>query len=93
MIIHANSTVNQIHLYCNIIDSIDIQLIINLCQRGFGFVTYVNPADSDKALEHLNGATVDGRIIRVERAKRSRGYAKTPGQCTKSAVTSVLLST
>jgi hypothetical protein len=50
-------------------------------------VTYVNAADSDKALEHLNGATVDGRIIRVERARRSRGYTKTPGQCTVSAVT------
>jgi hypothetical protein len=30
----------------------------------------------------MHGAEVDGRVIRVERARRNTGYQKTPGQCT-----------
>lgn len=37
--------------------------------RGFGFVTYVNPDDADKAIEGLNGQQLDGKEIKVEIAK------------------------
>lgn len=29
----------------------------------------------------MNGAEMDERSIRVEKAKRTAGYAKTPGKC------------
>jgi RNA recognition motif-containing protein len=37
--------------------------------RGFGFVTFNNPADAEKALT-LDGQTVDGRVIRVAIARQ-----------------------
>lgn len=37
--------------------------------RGFGFVTYPEPADADKAMEEMNGATLDGRTLNVNEAK------------------------
>ena len=36
--------------------------------RGFGFVTYYKEEDADTALSKLNGHTLDGRVIRVDRA-------------------------
>jgi cold-inducible RNA-binding protein len=36
--------------------------------RGFGFVTYANDADADKAVTQMNGATVDGRMVKVDPA-------------------------
>ncbi|XP_029469152.1 cold-inducible RNA-binding protein-like isoform X1 [Rhinatrema bivittatum] len=47
--------------------------------RGFGFVTYENPADAKDAIMAMNGKTVDGRQIRVDQAgkssdNRNRGY-------------------
>ncbi|MEZ4318754.1 MAG: RNA-binding protein [Myxococcota bacterium] len=42
--------------------------------RGFGFVTFSNDADGDTAVERMDGATVDGRTIRVNEAHdRPRG--------------------
>lgn len=42
--------------------------------RGFGFVTYVNGADADKAIEAMNGATLDGRTLKVDAAQdKQRG--------------------
>lgn len=43
-------------------------------------MSFVNVEDSDRALNSLNGADLDGRQIRVERARRSGGYQKTPGR-------------
>lgn len=37
--------------------------------RGFGFVTFANEADCRKAIETMNGATLDGRQIRVNEAE------------------------
>lgn len=34
--------------------------------KGFGFVEFVNSADAAKAKEALDGAEVDGRVIRVD---------------------------
>ena len=38
--------------------------------RGFGFVTLNNDEEVDAAIDALDGADVDGRTIRVNRAKR-----------------------
>ncbi|MEK6842322.1 MAG: RNA-binding protein [Nanoarchaeota archaeon] len=37
--------------------------------KGFGFVTFENDADADKALEGMNGKEVEGRSIKVSEAK------------------------
>jgi cold-inducible RNA-binding protein len=36
--------------------------------RGFGFVTYANDADADKALNEMSGTMLDGRAIKVDAA-------------------------
>ncbi|MEM7435385.1 MAG: RNA-binding protein [Myxococcota bacterium] len=36
--------------------------------RGFGFVTYENEESAQRAIEELNGSTLDGRTIRVDQA-------------------------
>jgi cold-inducible RNA-binding protein len=40
--------------------------------RGFGFVTYSDDASGHAALQAMNGATLDGRSIRVRRGGRAR---------------------
>lgn len=37
--------------------------------KGFGFVTFVNDADADKAVEMFNDKEVDGRNIIVNKAR------------------------
>ncbi len=37
--------------------------------KGFGFVTFVNDADADKAIAELNGFKLDGRAIIVNEAR------------------------
>lgn len=37
--------------------------------RGFGFVTYQNEADNQKAVDQLNGKELDGREISVSLAR------------------------
>ena len=37
--------------------------------RGFGFVTMVNDADADSAVQKLNGSELDGRKIVVSEAR------------------------
>ena len=45
--------------------------------RGFGFVTFTNREDAEKAIEELDGKELDGRTIKVnearERAPRGGG--------------------
>jgi len=36
--------------------------------RGFGFVTYQSEQGATRAIETMNGSTLDGRSIRVDRA-------------------------
>lgn len=36
--------------------------------RGFGFVTYQDEGSVGRAIEELNGSTLDGRTIRVDQA-------------------------
>jgi nucleolar protein 4 len=42
--------------------------------KGYGFVTYADPEDADRAAEELNGSELQGRKIKVEMAQsRQRG--------------------
>ena len=41
--------------------------------RGFGFVTYENEEDAARAIETLDGSTLDGRSIRVDRVNERGG--------------------
>ena len=54
---------------------------IFLSISGFGFVNFMQSGDGYTAIEKMNGAIVDERNIRVEKARRTGGYAKTPGKC------------
>jgi heterogeneous nuclear ribonucleoprotein A1/A3 len=40
--------------------------------RGFGFVTFDTAADAEEAERAMNGATVDGRALRVNEATERR---------------------
>ena len=37
--------------------------------RGFAFVTMASPAEAQKAIEAMNGATLDGRSLTVNEAR------------------------
>lgn len=37
--------------------------------RGFGFVTFANNEDADKAIESMNGTELDGRSLNVNEAR------------------------
>ena len=42
--------------------------------RGFGFVSFADDAEADRALQQMNGAELDSRTIRVDRAnERQKG--------------------
>jgi RNA recognition motif-containing protein len=41
--------------------------------RGFGFVTYESEEGAARAIETLDGSTLDGRSIRVDRANERGG--------------------
>ena len=43
--------------------------------RGFGFVTFAEASDADKAIAEMDGKELDGRTIKVNEAqeKRPRG--------------------
>ncbi len=40
--------------------------------RGFGFITFREPASAKAALNEMNGASLDGREIRVDSAQDKR---------------------
>ena len=40
--------------------------------RGFGFVTFSSGEEATKAIEALNGSTLDGRTLRVNEAQDRR---------------------
>ena len=41
--------------------------------RGFGFVTFSDSNDADNAVSEMNGATLDGRSLKVNEAEDRRG--------------------
>ena len=50
--------------------------------RGFGFVEMPNKEEAEKAIQELNGASMDGRTINVAEAKerepREKGFNRNP---------------
>jgi transformer-2 protein len=48
--------------------------------RGFGFIRMQNPDDAERAIAGISGTEVDGRVVTVEKAKRSRPRTPTPGR-------------
>nr|2N82_B Chain B, RNA binding protein fox-1 homolog 1 [Homo sapiens] len=48
---------------------LDVEIIFNeRGSKGFGFVTFENSADADRAREKLHGTVVEGRKIEVNNA-------------------------
>ena len=47
--------------------------------RGFGFVEMATSEEADQAVQKLNGKDLDGRQLKVERAKPSEGGARRSG--------------
>ena len=44
----------------------DVEIIFNeRGSKGFGFVTFANSSDADRAREHLQATVVEGRKIEV----------------------------
>ncbi|XP_065579753.1 RNA binding protein fox-1 homolog 3-like isoform X2 [Artemia franciscana] len=67
---------------------LDVEIIFNeRGSKGFGFVTFANSSDADKAREKLHGTVVEGRKIEVNNAT-ARVQSKKPA----TAVPSVLLT-
>ncbi|MCO5561518.1 hypothetical protein L7F22_015139 [Adiantum nelumboides] len=48
--------------------------------RGFAFITMETVTVAERCIKYLNGATLDGRVITVEKAKRRRPRTPTPGR-------------
>ncbi|KAI8458728.1 hypothetical protein BY996DRAFT_4576805 [Phakopsora pachyrhizi] len=48
--------------------------------RGFGFVTMETCEEAEMAMTSLNGTEFFGKVMSVEKARRSRGRTPTPGQ-------------
>lgn len=48
--------------------------------RNFGFVTFAMQSDAQKALESMNNKNVEGKVIKVEVARRNEPHEPTPGQ-------------
>ncbi|CZT49349.1 related to TATA-binding protein associated factor 2N [Rhynchosporium secalis] len=48
--------------------------------RGFGFVKMVTADQADAAKEGLQGETIEGRTLSIEKARRSRPRTPTPGK-------------
>lgn len=39
--------------------------VLSVCMQGFGFVTFANSADAERARDRLHGTVVEGRKIEV----------------------------
>lgn len=74
---------------------LDVEIIFNeRGSKGFGFVTFANSADADRAREKLNGTVVEGRKIEVNNAtarvvtKKTTPTAVAAPECSFSPVES-----
>ena len=60
-----------------------VKIIINKHtgrSKGFGFVEMANDAEGDKAVESLDGYELNGRNLRVDKAKERDDSAETTSQ-------------
>jgi transformer-2 protein len=48
--------------------------------RGFGFVMFETNEEAENAITTFTGTTVEGRVVTVTHAKRSRARTPTPGR-------------
>ena len=48
--------------------------------KGFGFVTFNNDADAQKAIAEMNGKDIDGRELKVNEAKPMEERSSRPPQ-------------
>ncbi|ORY93258.1 hypothetical protein BCR43DRAFT_496595 [Syncephalastrum racemosum] len=48
--------------------------------RGFGFIRMSNSEEAERVIAGVNGTDVDGRMITIEKARRSRPRTPTPGR-------------
>jgi len=55
--------------YGEITDAVVIMDRIRNRSKGFGFVTFANAEDADKAEQAMNGKEVDGRALVVNKAR------------------------
>lgn len=47
--------------------------------RGFGFITFEDEDDAEKAKDKMNGAVVDERTLRVDFSHTKKAHDPTPG--------------
>ena len=50
---------------CVVLHEFNACSLFSSCMQGFGFVTFANSADADRAREKMNGTVVEGRKIEV----------------------------
>ncbi|MEM3074364.1 MAG: RNA-binding protein [Candidatus Pacearchaeota archaeon] len=55
--------------YGEVEDAIVIKDKFSKRSKGFGFVTFSNDADGEKAIEEMNGKSIEGRELKVNEAK------------------------
>ncbi|XP_021845088.1 serine/arginine-rich splicing factor SR45a isoform X2 [Spinacia oleracea] len=48
--------------------------------RGFAFVTMETREQAERCIKYLHRSVLEGRLVSVEKAKRSRGRTPTPGR-------------
>ncbi len=53
--------------------------------RGFGFVTFEELRDAERAIEKMNESDIDGRKIRVEKARDSKGSRRSGGNSSRGS--------
>jgi len=58
--------------------------------RGFGFVTYASATDAQRAVQELDGSSLEGRQIKVALASERKGGAAPRGRYVYSADDSLL---
>jgi len=62
---------------------IDVRIVVDPFSkesRGFGFVTFESNLDADDAIDGINGTDYEGKVVRVEKARRSKPHESTPGK-------------
>jgi len=48
--------------------------------RGFAFLKFEKTKEAEQAIEETNGKELNGRKLRIEKARRSRPHGPTPGR-------------
>jgi len=65
--------------YGRVVNSVVVKDKMTGRSRGFGFVTYETEQEAETALNSMNGYSLEGRTIRVDRASSDSGPRDSPG--------------